>query len=41
MYFLLPQHWGYSRFTVNATALVFEYVRDDDGEVHDTVVLKK
>jgi len=35
------QHWGYSRFTVNATALVFEYVRDDDGEVHDTAVLKK
>eukprot|EP00731_Ephydatia_muelleri_P019816 Em0012g641a len=34
-------HWGFSRFTANATTLVFEYVRDDDGQVHDTVVFTK
>ena len=37
----LFQHWGFSRFTANATTLVFEYVRDDDGQVHDTVVFTK
>eukprot|EP00731_Ephydatia_muelleri_P019790 Em0012g615a len=35
------QHWGFSRFTANATTLVFEYVRDDDGQVHDSIVLTK
>ena len=35
------QHYGYSRITTNATTLVFEYVRNDDNKVHDSIVLKK
>ena len=35
------QHYGYSRITTNASTLVFEYVRDDDGKVHDSLVLQK
>ena len=35
------QHWGLTRLTTNSTALVFEYIHDDDGMVHDRLVLKK
>jgi hypothetical protein len=35
------QHWGYSRFTANATSLLFEFVRDSDAQVHDLFVLKR
>ena len=35
------EHYGYSRITTNASTLVFEYVRDDDGKVHDSIVLQK
>jgi hypothetical protein len=35
------EHWGLSRFTTNATTFSFEYIRDDDGRVHDTLVLRK
>lgn len=35
------QHWGYSRFVANATTLVFEYIQNDDGQPHDTVILQK
>ena len=35
------QHYGYSRFTANATSLVFEFVRDSDGQVHDSFLLKR
>ena len=41
--FLPPhyQHWGFSRITTSATTLTFEYIRDDDGKAHDSLVLKK
>ena len=35
------KHFGYSRFTVNSTSLVFEFIRDDDGQVHDTFTINK
>ena len=38
---LCSQHYGYSRITTTADTLVFEYVRNDDGKVHDTLELKK
>ena len=37
----LFQHWGYTRFVANATTLVFEYIHNDDGQVHDSIVLTK
>ena len=39
--FFSTQHWGYSRFTANSSTLVFEYIWNDDGKVHDNVVLNK
>lgn len=38
---VLSQHWGYSRFIANTTTLVFEYIQNNDGQVHDTVILRK
>jgi len=38
---LLFQHWGYTRFVANATTLAFEYIHNDDGQVHDSITLKK
>ena len=35
------QHYGYTHFTADETALLFEYVRNDDGKVHDSFTLKK
>ena len=38
---LFPQHWGMTRLTTNSTTLVFEFIHDDDGMVHDSLVLRK
>ena len=35
------EHFGYSRFTSNATSLEFQFIRDSDGQVHDSFTLKK
>ncbi|XP_064404192.1 uncharacterized protein LOC135349586 [Halichondria panicea] len=34
-------HWGYSWFSANATTLLFQFVRDSDGKIHDQLVLHK
>jgi len=41
VFVVVYQHWGYSRFVANATTLVFEYIQNDDGQVHDTITLHK
>ena len=35
------QHWGYTKFVANETTLVFEYIRNNDGKVHDSFILYK
>ena len=35
------QHYGISRISANATTLVFEFVWNEDGAVHDTLVLTR
>ncbi|CAI8008592.1 Probable inactive purple acid phosphatase 27 [Geodia barretti] len=35
------KHWGMTRLTMNSTTLLFEYIHNDDGMVHDKLVLTK
>lgn len=39
--FLDYQHYGYNRIAANSTTLVFEYVRNNDAQVHDRFILRK
>ena len=35
------QNYGYTRLAANATTLVFEFIRNEDNEVYDTLILEK
>jgi len=35
------QHYGYTKLAANATTLVFEFIRDEDNEVYDMLILEK
>lgn len=36
---LIVQHYGYTKITANSTTLVWEFVRDEDNETFDKVIL--
>ena len=35
------QHYGYTKLAANATTLVFEFIRNEDNEVYDMLILEK